>query len=257
MHAQAQREAAKALATDPSVYAYDEVYEELAPAKAARDPRAVRARADTRQPRYIQALLDATQKRKMEDEIRNERKLKRELEEAGDALASGEMFLTNAYKQKLLELQQYREEEARKEAAEKRHDVTKQKDLRGFYANLLSHNVAFGAATEDHSAAPAPTSELPHRSPPSSADVARTAQPPSPPRPPLSPTPPPPQQQPRSPTPSVHSEPAPAAATVISGTTAPPQKPQTGPTIRRHTEQELDAARKRAAARLAARAPPH
>ena len=53
-------------------------------------------------------------------------------------------FVTAAYKAKLAEDAKWLAEEQAREAEEAAADVTKRRDLSGFYANLLTRNAAFG-----------------------------------------------------------------------------------------------------------------
>ncbi|KAJ2810468.1 hypothetical protein H4S07_002656, partial [Coemansia furcata] len=84
-------------ATDPSVYAYDEVYDEIS---NARD-RSKRARkdADNLKPRYMEKILETAKQRQVQHEVVREKMLDKEREREGDMFADKETFVTDAYKE--------------------------------------------------------------------------------------------------------------------------------------------------------------
>ena len=67
----------------------------------------------------------------------NAPKVQKEREEEGDEFADKEKFVTSAYRKKMEEMQKLDEEEKKKEAMEQMLDVTKQKDMSGFYRHLF------------------------------------------------------------------------------------------------------------------------
>ncbi|KAJ1524237.1 hypothetical protein ONE63_010753 [Megalurothrips usitatus] len=123
----------KALEEDPTVFQYDEVYDDLEQKKE--DAKASKKTVE-KKPRYIQALLQTAEKRKKENERRIERQVQKEREEEGEQFADKESFVTSSYRQKLEEFKKQEEEEKRMERLEAIGDVTKQKDLTGFYRHL-------------------------------------------------------------------------------------------------------------------------
>ncbi|KAJ1963698.1 hypothetical protein H4R35_007219 [Dimargaris xerosporica] len=80
---------------DPSIYAYDEVYDSMKAAekraRAALDPH-----GKSRQPRYINNLLKVAEARRNEQTLIKERKIQREREAEGDQFADKETFVTSA-----------------------------------------------------------------------------------------------------------------------------------------------------------------
>lgn len=128
----------KALAEDPTVYQYDEVYDKIEEKKAE----VTTAKKLDKKPRYIQSLMLQAEKRKREQERRNERIIQKEREAEGDKFKDKESFVTSAYKAKLEEFRQQEEEEKRMDAIEALIDVTKQKDLGGFYRHLYRQTVS-------------------------------------------------------------------------------------------------------------------
>ena len=66
----------KAMAEDPSVFAYDEVYDDMRAAKQAVDPRVGASNAaQARKPKYMEALMRAAREREMESKLVDERKV--------------------------------------------------------------------------------------------------------------------------------------------------------------------------------------
>ncbi|KRY93461.1 Nuclear speckle splicing regulatory protein 1 [Trichinella pseudospiralis] len=125
-----------ALIEDPTAFQYDEVYEEMQEKRKNRKEDK-EARKD-RKPKYVHSLLAAAHKRQMEFEAVEERKQQREREAEGDQFADKEVFVTGAYRRKLEELQKHNEELERKDRLDAMMDVSKQKDLSGFYRHLLA-----------------------------------------------------------------------------------------------------------------------
>ncbi|EGD81503.1 hypothetical protein PTSG_02220 [Salpingoeca rosetta] len=116
-----QRELEKAQEQDPSIFQYDEVYDDMAVARVKSDPRFERYQhGKKKEPKYIAQLLRAAKERKRRDDARIERAAQREREEEGDEFADKEEFVTEAYKKKLLEI---KETEAL-EKLEEAEDVT-------------------------------------------------------------------------------------------------------------------------------------
>merc|ERR1712241_468911 len=71
-----------------------------------------------------------------EEERRKERKVQKEREAEGDEFADKEKFVTSAYRKKMEEMQKLEEEDQKIQAMEELLDVTKQKDMSGFYRHL-------------------------------------------------------------------------------------------------------------------------
>lgn len=67
-----------------------------------------------------------------------ERKVQKERDAENGEFDDKEKFVTNAYKQKKLEMAEQEKEEKRKDMIEDVMDVTKQKDMSGFYKHFLN-----------------------------------------------------------------------------------------------------------------------
>ncbi|XP_031447508.1 nuclear speckle splicing regulatory protein 1 isoform X1 [Phasianus colchicus] len=137
---QTKLEIQKALSEDATVYEYDSIYDEMQQKKKESSARLLSGR-DEKKPRYIHNILKAAEIRKKEQEKRMERKIQKEREMEGGEFADKEAFVTSAYKKKLQERAEEEERERREAALEAYLDVTKQKDLSGFYRHLLNQRV--------------------------------------------------------------------------------------------------------------------
>ncbi|XP_075052982.1 nuclear speckle splicing regulatory protein 1 [Mixophyes fleayi] len=136
---QTKLEVQKALEEDTSVYEYDSVYDDIQKKKEENAAKTLSEK--DRKPKYIQNILKAVEVRKKEQEKRNEKKIQKEREMEGDEFQDKEAFVTSAYKLKLQEKADEEEREKREAALEASLDVTKQKDLSGFYRHLLNQTV--------------------------------------------------------------------------------------------------------------------
>jgi coiled-coil domain-containing protein 55 len=169
---QAQELYAAALAQDASAFDYDGVYDTMKAAEQARSSshtllrffacvmrvRAARtltplllsaqgpsASERARGPsRYIGSLLAKAKEREREADVVFERRTLKERAKEDHLFGDKEKFVTAAYKAKLAADALFLEEEKAKDAAEAADDVTKRRDLSGFYANLLTKNAAYG-----------------------------------------------------------------------------------------------------------------
>ncbi|XP_065092099.1 nuclear speckle splicing regulatory protein 1 [Ochlerotatus camptorhynchus] len=133
---------AKVLAEDPTIYQYDELYDDM-------DNKRKESKADKskeeRKPKYIGKLLETADKRKKEQERRIERQVQKEREEEGEMYKDKESFVTSAYRAKLEEMKKAEEDEKREEYLENIGDVTKQSDLGGFYRHIYSQKMREGS----------------------------------------------------------------------------------------------------------------
>ena len=97
-------------------------------------------------PRYIGSLLAQASERGLERDAAFERKLAREREREGAEHGPSESFVTAAYQAKLDERRARAQAQAAQDALESREDVSKRGDMSAFYRNLMGGNVAMGAA---------------------------------------------------------------------------------------------------------------
>ena len=108
---QAKQVIKKALEDDPTVYQYDEVYDEMEEKKIQTR---TKLKGDEK-PKYIDNLLKASERRKLENEQRIERQVQKEREAEGDEFKDKETFVTGAYRKKMEEQQVLLEEARRKD----------------------------------------------------------------------------------------------------------------------------------------------
>ncbi|XP_018420987.1 PREDICTED: nuclear speckle splicing regulatory protein 1 [Nanorana parkeri] len=143
---QTKLEIQRALEEDASVYEYDSIYDDIQ--KKKEEDTAQLLSGQDRKPKYIQNILQAVEVRKKEQEKRMEKKIQKERELEGDEFKDKEAFVTTAYKKKLQEKAEEEELEKREAELEASLDVTKQKDLSGFYRHLLNQTVGEEKAPE-------------------------------------------------------------------------------------------------------------
>lgn len=129
----------RALNEDPTIYQYDEVYDNMERSKSQLDVR----KEKEKKPRYIQKLLKTAERRKKEQEYRVERMVQKEREAEGEMYADKESFVTSAYRAKLEEFKEMEEKEARMSRLEAIGDVTKQQDMSGFYRHLYEQTTDY------------------------------------------------------------------------------------------------------------------
>lgn len=127
-----------ALKEDPTIFQYDEVYDEI---NTNREEAKKAKSTEVRQSKYINKLLVAAEKRKIEYESRIERKVQKERDAEGDKFKDKEVFVTAAYRQKLEAMKKAEEEAEREEYLESIGDVRKQKDLSGFYRHMFEQKL--------------------------------------------------------------------------------------------------------------------
>jgi coiled-coil domain-containing protein 55 len=131
--AKTKLELQKAIKEDPTVFQYDEIYEDMVTAKSEKS---AQSKDKERKPKYIQNLIKHAEIRTKENERRVERQVQKEREAEGDEFADKEQFVTSAYRKKMEEMQKLEEEERKQNAMETILDVTKQKDMSGFYRHI-------------------------------------------------------------------------------------------------------------------------
>ncbi|XP_065346895.1 nuclear speckle splicing regulatory protein 1 [Cloeon dipterum] len=129
-----QQQLKRALDEDPTVFQYDEVYDDMEQQKA---DTASKKKDVAKKPKYIENLLKTAERRKMENERRIERQVQKEREEEGEEFKDKEEFVTSSYRAKLEEFKKQEEKERMEDAVEALTDVTHQKDLSGFYRKMF------------------------------------------------------------------------------------------------------------------------
>jgi coiled-coil domain-containing protein 55 len=128
----------KALSEDSNAFAYDELYTDM---QASRQKQAQELSVDRqkRESKYISGLLKTADDRKRENEVLYERKLLKERQEEDDQFGDKPKYVTGAYKAKLLEQQQWLEEQKAIETREAAEAIGARGDraFNSFYSNLI------------------------------------------------------------------------------------------------------------------------
>lgn len=127
-----------ALKEDPTIFQYDEVYDDI---NATREEAKKAKTTQVRESKYISRLLVTAEKRKLEHESRLERKIQKEREAEGDMYKDKEVFVTSSYRAKLEAMKKAEEEAKREEYLEGIGDVRKQNDLSGFYRHMYEQKM--------------------------------------------------------------------------------------------------------------------
>lgn len=134
----------KALKENPTIFQYDEVYDDI---ERKKDQSKI-TKDEKKKPKYIQNLLKAAERRKKEQEYRIERMVQKEREAEGTMYADKESFVTSAYRAKLEEFKRMEEEENRMDKLEAIADVKKQQDMLGFYRHLYVQTIQSSEKSE-------------------------------------------------------------------------------------------------------------
>lgn len=162
---QIQRAQATALDSDPTIFQYDELYDDMQVKRDADKAARNSARSADKGPKYIKRLLVTAESRKKEYERRIERQVQKEREAEGEQFKDKESFVTASYRAKLEEIKVAEEAEKRNEYLESIGDVTKQRDLGGFYRHLYEQKIggetAATTTTSATTVAPSPPSSAP------------------------------------------------------------------------------------------------
>ncbi|RHZ76498.1 hypothetical protein Glove_197g45 [Diversispora epigaea] len=120
----------KALEEDPTVFSYDEIYDDM---KSVGSKKMEENKSVVKKPKYVDNILKAAEIRKRDYVRAQERKVQREREAEGNEFDDKETFVTSAYK---LQQEELRKAEAEEKLREKM-DAAGSKDMKAFYRNLL------------------------------------------------------------------------------------------------------------------------
>ncbi|XP_016993336.2 nuclear speckle splicing regulatory protein 1 [Drosophila takahashii] len=134
----ARRQQEKALAEDPTIFQYDELYDDM---DSRREEAKQSKSQEPRKPKYIARLMEHAERRKLEKELRIERQVQKDREAEGEMYKDKDTYVTAAYRKKLESIRQMQEQEQRDEYLEAIGDVTKQRDLGGFYRHLYEQKM--------------------------------------------------------------------------------------------------------------------
>ncbi|KAJ2720252.1 hypothetical protein GGI07_004724 [Coemansia sp. Benny D115] len=141
---------------DPSVYAYDEFYDEISNARK----QLKQSRKDDMRPKYMEKLLETAKQRHIQQEVVREKLLEKEREREADMYKDTEVFVTKAYKEKKEQRMRLAEEEKERERQEEDQAKTRL-GTAGFYrgfldqidrddvSRLVAENISKGASSAD------------------------------------------------------------------------------------------------------------
>ncbi|KAH8395990.1 hypothetical protein KR222_000932, partial [Zaprionus bogoriensis] len=128
----------KALAEDETIFQYDELYDDMA---SKREEAKETKKQEPRKAKYIGRLMEHAERRKLENELRIDRQVQKDREAEGEKFKDKEIYVTAAYRKKVESLLLLQAQDQRDEYLEAIGDVTKQKDLDGFYRHLYEQKL--------------------------------------------------------------------------------------------------------------------
>jgi coiled-coil domain-containing protein 55 len=129
-----------ALEQDSKIFEYDEVYGDVSNFQKGKDEEERRKKLNLsiKKPKYIKGMLKTAAKRQLEDERRYERRSIKDRKDEDHLFDDKEKFITNAYKEKMIKLEQAEEAINRRDEIDRLQSVEKQTGLAGFYRHLLN-----------------------------------------------------------------------------------------------------------------------
>ncbi|KAI9588975.1 hypothetical protein GQX74_007144, partial [Glossina fuscipes] len=111
----------KALAENPTIFQYDELYDDM---ENKRTEEQLAKRREPKQAKYIMKLIGSKEKRKLEHELCIERQVQKEREAEGGKFKDKESFVTTTYRKKLEEMRKLEEQSKRDDYLENVGDET-------------------------------------------------------------------------------------------------------------------------------------
>lgn len=131
----------EALREDPTIFDYDNLIEI---STSNQNKNKNNSKETKMESKYMKNLLAKAEERKIESELIKVRNMKRKANFNSNSDEKEEIFVTSAYSEKLKELEVLEKELKAKQIREDDGDVSKRKDMSGFYFNLMRRNVSFG-----------------------------------------------------------------------------------------------------------------
>mmetsp|Transcript_42995 Transcript_42995/g.77243 ORF Transcript_42995/g.77243 Transcript_42995/m.77243 type:complete len:317 (-) Transcript_42995:224-1174(-) len=138
---QVAQKAVEASLDDPDVYDYDKFFEEK---EKKVQQTAMAKKEKVKDAKYMSNMLKSSADRKLEMDIWRTQKMKKESEEIAAQLEGDvpeEKFVTRAWKEKLDEIYNFKQQQAAQDAADEKAQISKKnfgRSLMNFRANLLS-----------------------------------------------------------------------------------------------------------------------
>eukprot|EP00466_Bigelowiella_natans_P008336 jgi/Bigna1/140491/aug1.56_g15199 len=142
-----KRDRQKALAEDPTVFQYDEVFEDIQ-GKRADKAAAIKKEKRQRKSRYIENLVKKAKEREIEQAIIEERVLLKERERDDDLYGDKQKYVTGAYKKELKKRELWMKERDRLDAID---EIKAEAMRKGKISNmgLMSHILSRKSADEE------------------------------------------------------------------------------------------------------------
>lgn len=131
-----ESEWSKMLEQDPTVFDFDEYYEEEV-VKADLETQEKEDEVEFKKPKYIQSLLQKAKERKDLIDLAKEKSLQKALEKEESEGLEVEQFITPSYKKKLEEKKALEEAERQKEIEERKNSAEGRGNMMSFYQNIL------------------------------------------------------------------------------------------------------------------------
>merc|ERR1719316_1895305 len=159
-----QRQADKLIKEDPTVFQYDEVYEEecsqplsqVARTEALEQKKrvglVVRSAPGRAESRYLTKIIAATDNRKVEQSIIEDKLIKKKREQEGNLFGDKEEFMTGAYKEELRKRKEFEDDLKNKDIIDAKNDAMRKQQGTGFAdfnRNLLNSGLARAGARRD------------------------------------------------------------------------------------------------------------
>ncbi|TGZ75839.1 hypothetical protein CRM22_000161 [Opisthorchis felineus] len=139
LHRKTKSDYEKAMEEDPSVFQYDEIYDDI---RSEKDRQVNDILGGSKkESKYVGQLLKTAEERKLERELCLERKAQKEIEADAEQYGDKEAFVTSAYKEKLKQLQELVSKREEEQVREDYMDITKQQGLGGFYRYMYQHGM--------------------------------------------------------------------------------------------------------------------
>ncbi|KAF5358345.1 hypothetical protein D9756_001547 [Leucocoprinus leucothites] len=123
---------------DDTVYEYDEIWDKMQEAKL-KAKATKEQESKERKPKYIHGLLNAAATRKLDHLRAEEKMMQRERELEGDEFKDKESFVTQAYKDQMVQVRKAEEEEKRREEMQKKQGGPST-GMAHFYRKLLEES---------------------------------------------------------------------------------------------------------------------
>ncbi|KAF2363447.1 protein of unknown function DUF2040 [Trinorchestia longiramus] len=127
----------EALEEDPSIFMYDEHYDDLKAKQTAVETK----KQQNSEPKYIERILKSAQRRQLERERCTVRKLQKEREAEEGFFDDKESFVTPAYVKKLEEIRQAEAREKMMEIIEEKNDAMRDRSTGMFYKEIFNQRL--------------------------------------------------------------------------------------------------------------------